>query len=102
MPDGRPPGRLSPMSSVFVNEDDTTFAPAPQLHEAFRLLDEHGATKLHTLLVLFGTSWAILAVADNPLVKLKLEFHKPMTGRTAIVRIAQNSGLRYLTTVRGW
>lgn len=89
MPEGGPLGRLSPMFTVFVNEDDTTFGPAPQLREAFRLLDEHGATTLHTLLTV-GTSWAILGIPDNPLVKLKLEFHAPMTGSTAIVLIAQN------------
>jgi hypothetical protein len=89
MPEGGPPGRLSPMFTVFVNEDDTTFGPAPQLREAFQVLDEHGATKPHQLLTV-GTSWAILGIPDNPPVKLKLEFHEPMTGSTAIVLVAQN------------
>jgi hypothetical protein len=80
---------MAPMFTVFVNEDDSTFGPAPQLREAFRLLDMHGAVKLHELLTV-GTAWAAMDDAECPLIKLKLEFHAPMTGNTAIVLLAQN------------
>lgn len=44
-PDGQLP-ELPPLFTVFVNEDASTFGPAPQLREAFRLLDERGSREL--------------------------------------------------------
>ena len=37
-----------------------------------------------------GTAWAAVEDPDTPLVKLKLDFHQPITGSTGIVLIAQN------------
>jgi len=52
-PDARTPDgleRIPPLFTVYVNEDESTFGPAPQLAEAFGMLDEHGADKLRELL----------------------------------------------------
>jgi hypothetical protein len=85
--DGTPP-MVPVMFVVYVQEDEATFGPAPQLREAFALLDQHGGVKLHELLTV-GTAWAALD-GTNPLVKLKLEFHEPIRGKTAVVLVAEN------------
>lgn len=87
-PDGQLP-ELPPLFTVFVNEDASTFGPAPQLREVFRLLDERGSRELAPLLTV-GTGWTAIDHPESPLIKLKLEFHAPMTGNTAIVLMAQN------------
>jgi hypothetical protein len=86
---GDPRQRIPPVFTVYVSEDESTCGPAPQLAEAFRMLDEHGADKLAGLLRV-GTGWAVMDDPRCPLIKLKLEFQAPMTGSTAIVLLAQN------------
>jgi hypothetical protein len=91
-PDARPGDplrRVPPLFTVYVNEDESTFGPAPQLAEAFRMLDEHGADKLAELLRV-STGWAVMDDPRCPLIKLKLEFHAPMSGSAAIVLLAAN------------
>ncbi|WP_369383051.1 hypothetical protein [Streptomyces sp. cg36] len=60
---------------VYVHEDERTFGPAPQLREAFTLLDEIGTFALNERMDV-GTGWSGMGGHD-PLVKLKLEFHGP-------------------------
>jgi hypothetical protein len=87
--DGTPP-MVTAVFSVFVAEDDQTFAVAPQLREAFRLLDQHSGSELHERLTV-GTSWGALD-GEKPLAKLKLEFHDqpPLRGKVDIVLLAEN------------
>lgn len=75
---------------VLVAEDDQTFAVAPQLREAFRLLDQHSGSELHERLTV-GTSWGGLDT-KHPLVKLKLDFRDqpPLRGKVDIVLMAGN------------
>jgi len=82
--------KVSAIFAVFVTEDEQTFGPAPQLREAFRLLDQHGGAALHDMITV-GTAWGALDGA-NPLVKLKLEFHDqpPLRGKAEIVLMAEN------------
>ncbi|MDJ0345643.1 hypothetical protein QMK19_25965 [Streptomyces sp. H10-C2] len=80
------PAPLGPLFTVYVHEDERTFGPAPQLREAFALLDEHGSVKMHDLMDV-GTAWAGLG-GEEPLVKLKLEFHGPSRGSTGLVLLA--------------
>ena len=92
LPGPGPAGKLPeppPLFMIFVAEDASTFGPAPQLREAFRLLDEYGSIKLNQMLSV-GTGWSAMDDPEHPLIKLKLEFHASMTGNTAIVLIAQN------------
>jgi hypothetical protein len=73
-------------SVIRIKADDP--GQPPQLREAFALLDQHGGMKLHELLTV-GTAWGALD-GTVPLVKLKLEFHEPIRGKTAIVLVAEN------------
>ncbi|MFF1712136.1 hypothetical protein [Streptomyces sp. NPDC058268] len=66
---------LGPVFVLFVPDDEHTYGPAPQLREAFTLLDKHGSEKLHKLMPV-GTSWSGISARD-PLIKLKLVFPGP-------------------------
>ena len=48
-PDGQLP-ELPPLFTVFVNDDASTFGPAPQKRGGFRLLEERGSQELAPLL----------------------------------------------------
>lgn len=85
---GDGPPKVSALFAVFVTEDEQTFGPAPVVREAFALLDQHGGAALHDMLTV-GTAWGALD-APEPLVKLKLEFHQPITGKAEIVLLANN------------
>lgn len=89
LPDSGPGGAPDPIFTIYVREDSSTFGPAPQLREAFRLLDQHGGVQLSQMLSV-GTGWSAIDDPETPLIKLKLEFHTPMTGSTAVVLLAQN------------
>jgi hypothetical protein len=75
--------------AVFLNEDDTTWGPAPQLKEAFKLLDTIGPDALRETLVV-GTAWSAIDHPDDPLIKLKLQFHEPMKGDVGVILVANN------------
>jgi len=87
-PEGPGTEDIQPLFVVYVRDDDTTYLPAPQIRQAFALLDEHGTVEAsHRLMV--ATSWSVLdAPGGSPLAKLKLEFHAPFTGRCEVVLVA--------------
>lgn len=70
---------LGPVFVVFVPDDERTFGPAPQLREAFTLLDKYGSEKLQQLMPV-GTSWSGISARD-PLIKLNLVFPGPSPAR---------------------
>uniref|UniRef100_A0AAU2JZ76 Uncharacterized protein n=1 Tax=Streptomyces sp. NBC_00049 TaxID=2903617 RepID=A0AAU2JZ76_9ACTN len=75
-------GTLPSVFLVYLHEDERTFGPAPQLRDAFALLDEHGAMEVVGRLDL-GTAWSGFGGA-RPLVKLRLEFPGPHPARGAV------------------
>jgi hypothetical protein len=88
-PAGPPDPKFGPVFAVYVRNDASTYDPAPQLRELFGLLDQHGGARLHEMSRI-GTSWAVLD-GREPLAKLKLEFHEPVSGPGAgIVLLAEN------------
>ncbi|UNO38697.1 hypothetical protein [Streptomyces sp. MST-110588] len=89
VPGDGPGGPLDALFMIFVHEDQRTFGPAPQLKEAFALLDRYGAVGLHDQLSV-GTGWAGMGGRD-PLVKLKLQFHDALSGSTGIVLAAHRN-----------
>lgn len=86
--EGPGPAPLDALFVVYVHEDERTFGPAPQLRDAFALLDQIGAIALHERMTV-GTAWSGIGGHD-PLVKLKLEFHgpHPSKGSAGLVLLA--------------
>jgi hypothetical protein len=83
------PGQTAPVDPVFVvfvHDDERTYGPAPQLREAFAMLDQVGAIETNEKLHV-ATAWSA-HVGKVPLVKLKLEFEAPLTGKTGLVLVA--------------
>ncbi|MBV9024668.1 MAG: hypothetical protein JO362_12955 [Streptomycetaceae bacterium] len=87
-PEGAGQAPMDALFMIYVHEDERTFGPAPQLREAFAMLDQVGAVALHERITV-GTAWSGLA-GEQPLVKLKLEFHgpHPAKGSTGLVLLA--------------
>jgi hypothetical protein len=85
-----PPGQTQPVDPVFVvfvRDDERTYGPAPQLRGgAFAMLDQTGVIEVNEKLHM-ATAWSA-HVGKVPLVKLKLEFEQPLTGKTGLVLVA--------------
>ncbi|MER7764744.1 hypothetical protein [Streptomyces sp. NPDC097619] len=69
------PDRPGPLFTLLVHEDVRTYGPAPQLRDAFALLDA-GRTEEARSGLGIGTGWSALGGPD-PLVKLNLKFPGP-------------------------
>ncbi|MEV4947778.1 hypothetical protein [Streptomyces sp. NPDC053755] len=66
---------LDPLFVVYVHEDERTFGAAPQLREAFALLDRAGAADTYGRMEI-ATGWSGMGGRD-PLLKLHLRFPGP-------------------------
>lgn len=86
-----PQGGGAPLFTVYLNDDDSTWGPAPQLRTLLGLVDRHGALKAHEMSTV-ATAWSALDHPEEPLVKLKLDIREPAEarGKVEIVLMAGN------------
>jgi hypothetical protein len=85
------PANVPPLFTVLVNEDASSFGPAPVLRQLFAALDREGAEQLGGRLSV-ATGWTVLTRHPNALVKLKLDVldPAPLRGSARIVLLAEN------------
>ncbi|MBC3840619.1 hypothetical protein GXW82_11160 [Streptacidiphilus sp. 4-A2] len=82
---------LPGMFTVYINDDDSTYGPAPQLRTLLDLVDRYGAVKVHEMATI-GAAWSGLDHPEEPMIKLTLDIQAPLaaTGKVEIVLLAQN------------